>query len=95
MKYILSLCCKDYNELKGKLKTCFKKADLVVQWTLTRIKMLFLRFVFSAVSFLTHFYFQMEKAKEKIAAIDRQKEYLEKSLAESEQNIREMVQARP
>uniref|UniRef100_A0A0N5AGV3 Prefoldin subunit 1 n=1 Tax=Syphacia muris TaxID=451379 RepID=A0A0N5AGV3_9BILA len=38
---------------------------------------------------------ETEKAKEKIASIERQKEYLEKSLAESERNIREMVQSRP
>lgn len=38
---------------------------------------------------------EIAKAREKIAAIERQKEYLEKSLAESENNLREMVQARP
>lgn len=40
-------------------------------------------------------FFQILKARDKIAAIERQKEYLEKSLAESERNIREMVQSRP
>ncbi|VDM48146.1 unnamed protein product [Toxocara canis] len=38
---------------------------------------------------------EIEKAKEKMAAIDKQKEYLEKSLSESERNLREMVQSRP
>uniref|UniRef100_A0A0M3HRL2 Prefoldin subunit 1 n=2 Tax=Ascaris TaxID=6251 RepID=A0A0M3HRL2_ASCLU len=38
---------------------------------------------------------EIRKAQEKIAAIDRQKEYLEKSLGESEKNLREMIQSRP
>uniref|UniRef100_A0A915A042 Prefoldin subunit 1 n=1 Tax=Parascaris univalens TaxID=6257 RepID=A0A915A042_PARUN len=38
---------------------------------------------------------EMRKAQEKMAAIDRQKEYLEKSLRESEKNLREMIQSRP
>lgn len=40
-------------------------------------------------------FFQIASAKEKIATIDRQKEYLENNLAEAEGNLREMVQARP
>ncbi|VDO38453.1 unnamed protein product [Onchocerca flexuosa] len=35
------------------------------------------------------------KAEEKIIAIDHQRKYLEKNLAESEKNIRELVQSRP
>ncbi|VDK87396.1 unnamed protein product [Litomosoides sigmodontis] len=35
------------------------------------------------------------KADEKIAAVDHQRKYLEKNLAESEKNIRELVQSRP
>ncbi|VDN60461.1 unnamed protein product [Dracunculus medinensis] len=38
---------------------------------------------------------EIASAKEKIATIDRQKEYLENNLAEAEGNLREMVQARP
>uniref|UniRef100_A0A0R3RVN8 Nuclear pore complex protein Nup88 n=1 Tax=Elaeophora elaphi TaxID=1147741 RepID=A0A0R3RVN8_9BILA len=38
---------------------------------------------------------EIVKAEEKIAAIDHQRKYLEKNLAESEKNIRELVQSRP
>ncbi|MFH4976389.1 hypothetical protein AB6A40_003098 [Gnathostoma spinigerum] len=34
-------------------------------------------------------------AEEKIVAINKQKEYLQKSLVDAEQNLREMVMARP
>ncbi|VDK65096.1 unnamed protein product [Onchocerca ochengi] len=38
---------------------------------------------------------EIVKAEEKITAIDHQRKYLEKNLAESEKNIRELVQSRP
>ncbi|VDN06943.1 unnamed protein product [Thelazia callipaeda] len=38
---------------------------------------------------------EISKANERIISIDHQKKYLEKSLAESEKNIRELVQSRP
>ncbi|KAM3715797.1 putative prefoldin subunit [Dirofilaria immitis] len=38
---------------------------------------------------------EIMKAEEKITAVDHQRKYLEKNLAESEKNIRELVQSRP
>uniref|UniRef100_A0A915PEG6 Uncharacterized protein n=1 Tax=Setaria digitata TaxID=48799 RepID=A0A915PEG6_9BILA len=38
---------------------------------------------------------EIAKAEEKITAIDHQRKYLEKNLAESEKSIRELVQSRP